>query len=1307
MHRTSERTAKPLALAVAALGVVLFSALPSRADHSLGRPCLSCHALRSTKVVPGSRNILSDNVQDALYQTDFYCGSSWTGGEPLDCSYCHGSTGDIANEIAAAAGGANGSAHPVDVGGDNASYTSAKRIFCNDCHNGDTDNATNPGPDLLPETLCTKGPGDGYPNHHSLVIGATDPGANNLADNPPRLGGKYGPLGGATSSNGGVDWSKTTFATADVLCFLCHDGDAGTSPPYATGMDEDTGDGTGAANILAEFNAGGHNNRGKGNLTHELPCYDCHDPHAASGASGNDALLINGADTPASPYGTTEFVVTGYDAADATGASQRAVCLACHSSGGARVKDESSDTWVSAPPALSGFTPEFPFHAGVHDAVQSSGGCWGALGCHPSPHNTGGTLYCLSCHTKDGPGFVQNRHVDSEFGHVGAVRGNDLLSFHTINYDTSADMSVPDNNGCLKCHDTRGGPANAILKDDDGNFYTGSLGNSFSQREDLKHYDPFCLSCHDGAGNDVEFTTSASYTLSDWLNGGSQTVPAATRLPPQVNNRTGASWDQGYFFTVGHGRGNGQATTAFPWSGNPAPKIPCLECHLYHGSTAFKLLPGPKQTADGMGHVVKGYAYAVETIGTKFTIGGVADSTEIDYTDYTDPAKNPRLGNITPQRNYFRSWYVSEYVNAKPWSTYHYTGSIDTPDGITTHFGTSGEVHDNSDVTDELGCGKDAQTTTTKVGFCNACHFYSQTTDGTQDTYGWVYTHEGSVGLTDCSGNDLKSQMNFFKDCAECHDPHGSGEGQDSAASPANIYMIRKKIKHAPTDSEADVKNTNWWSAVVFTSTTGTDSFDEPDTDNTDDLCTVCHQSSSENANDNVNHNYRSQTLASDHQVGNNCTQCHPHGGKKGQGTTNQGLIGFPQAACNGCHGFPPAPAARALEGGDPNLVAENYPGGGGAHIEHVNNLLLVKFPSSDNAKELCGPCHGDDAGSGPDHATSGELSGSWNIASRAHVNLKERTNSSWDGMAGDPAAGAYGGTALPTTPPGDAVDPADSTCTGVDCHGNPTASESLHWNLASAGDGAGDSDGLGRSQACAGCHDGLDSQAEIRLWDRNDAATYTSKLAPDATRAYYATPSGYSRGGHGDAGIQTEDPFIDSAPGVTTPIDCTACHDAAQPHFPAQAANLHRLRTQTLQAADDVSGLCTRCHTAYNDTAPNGNPLHHPSGVSFTRAYNEPTGVNYDVPAGGEGDVDEFVMYWSDTSYTAIGNPTQVDLPRLDDIFPGQPQNLACTTCHQPHGTDLAVDVGQGGGGTYTEIPDNNMLRLRDTDNTLCNACH
>ena len=94
--------------------------------------------------------------------------------------------------------------------------------------------------------------------------------------------------------------------------------------------------------------------------------------------------------------------------------------------------------------------------------------------------------------------------------------------------------------------------------------------------------------------------------------------------------------------------------------------------------------------------------------------------------------------------------------------------------------------------------------------------------------------------------------------------------------------MIRKAIRHA-LKSATDSISTTDWSAVVFKSRSGADSFDENDTDNKDDLCAVCHQSATERPAVNVNHNYRSWTgtpTSGKHQEGSDCLTCHPHGEK-------------------------------------------------------------------------------------------------------------------------------------------------------------------------------------------------------------------------------------------------------------------------------------------------------------------------------------------------------------------------------------------------------------------------------------------
>ncbi len=418
-------------------------------------------------------------------------------------------------------------------------------------------------------------------------------------------------------------------------------------------------------------------------------------------------------------------------------------------------------------------------------------------------------------------------------------------------------------------------------------------------------------------------------------------------------------------------------------------------------------------------------------------------------------------------------------------------------------------------------------------------------------------------------------------------------------------------------------------------------------------------------------------------------------------------------------------------------------------------------------AGAVCGPCHGDDPGRrdlAPWHNESSISTPGQVIVANVDIRTRrEKINDQETPLGYHWGVGAYyqnDDTTQGMSDYGDSisrhgghVDPTEpQNCALLDCHGKPDPTkpadprahtpEVLNWQDTDEDGTPYPVDGSGKYQVskktvmCKWCHDSTPAQVVVRDLDGNQiynssdsdnsSSTPDDPLLPGVVEAYFKPPSGYSRGGHGDAHINTtDDPsFVDSAPASSAPLECTACHidqtadfadttpntdnHAGMLHFPPDdASNVHRLLMAVLESPDDANGLCTRCHTAYNDKAPNGNPLHHPSGVAFTRAYSEPTGVNYDVPTGGEGDVDEFVMYWSDTTYTAVGNPSQVDLPRLDDIFPGQAQELACTTCHQPHGTDLAVDVGSGGGGTYTEIPDNNMLRLRDTDNTLCNACH
>jgi hypothetical protein len=481
-----------------------------------------------------------------------------------------------------------------------------------------------------------------------------------------------------------------------------------------------------------------------------------------------------------------------------------------------------------------------------------------------------------------------------------------------------------------------------------------------------------------------------------------------------------------------------------------------------------------------------------------------------------------------------------------------------------------------------------------------------------------------------------------------------------------------------------------------------------------DGVCDVCHKASGTVTT------HPDSLHAGNHNLGGtgtSCMSCHDHK-KSFQGT------------CNTCHGYPPVTAAEDAASSDPNLVTENYAGGGGQHLTHVT-FLKSKLSNSSDTKEICGPCHGDNAGDAAtgNHNGSGKLAGAWlESQARNFVNLRSRAAapSSWG------ASATYNGqlvtSAGTAVPPADAMDVTspytDNRCANVDCHGNPSVSDTvevLHWNVdltANAGGAA--ANGKEKSRTCEGCHD--ETPATVRVY--NAAGT-----SVDAATVYYGTRSGYARGGHGDANIQTEDP----APGFngrpdatgTTPLECTACHDDAVAHFPEPAApgNLYRLINQTID--DTGAGGCRSCHPS-GDYPAN----HHPDLLApmlGQQIYTDPS--TWSDSGGGvyeqngyqattfSGNPDRFINWWGG-SY-GLGNQDPPPTPSPLAVLPlerfirntGASNLILCVTCHNPHGTDLFTydvnDISAAPGGPNATIPDNNMLRVRDQDGTLCNACH
>ena len=892
VHRT-DRGCPGLCAGCAGAVLVLAAAFTfwpsaSFADHSLRRPCLNCHSLRSARIVPSSRNIDCELLSsDPLYgwgwdgsacneiASVWYCGTRWLpgaapGGDPVDCSFCHGQTGDIGDEIKNAAT-TDGSNHPVTVRADGGkTYTT--RIQCNGCHSADLESD--------PADPCSKATGTtGYPNHQNLQ--GSNPSGFDTGTNR-RIGlAAHLDLGTAYKYGLDVNWNGDLTSNGNIpMCFSCH-----------------RSGGLASTDIQSEYTGagGGHNLTGVGNAAldgRRLPCFDCHDSHA----SGNKALIVNGDDTIVNPYQTTFYAANNYPpdspgiATVFDGTNDRIVCATCHDNGyrydPTGLSDGNHNDEVTIADVVGAFTPKFPFHANAHDGVATSGNCLQKNGgCHQGPHKT--DIYaCLDCHSTGITPVPTNamllaaNHVDAAFGHVGRVTlaypgtNPGIKSQHNIPYDGTgtADMSAAANNGCLYCHDTRGMAANTIVAGPGGAGATaGSRGGAIGNRAALGLFNAFCLSCHDG-------------------NGTSFTVGGSTYPPPQVDI---------YYADFGHGLTSGNYDDGIQASGggNVNANIPCLECHMYHGSSAYKLLPGDALV--GVAQVVKGYAYVPLTTGVLFPIGDATDSRKIDYTDYTNPTSGGDTGfsygpngdtsyNDRISRADLRSGYISDYVSV--WSSYSNRTS-ENLNGTWTPFGTSGDVRVNNRNNGwSLDCGNDARdagvgSSDKKIGFCNACHFYDNSTDGTRSgtpgTYGRIYTHEGEVGGTDCAGNDSASTRTFFKDCAECHDPHGSGAGNSSGRTGRNLFMIRGKIKNDPTRTETEAENSNFWTDVVFqrrgdpagapAQGLAADSYDEDQASNGDDLCNVCHSgfrwSNLDPADD-----------TQQHFLGKRCVTCHPHG---------------------------------------------------------------------------------------------------------------------------------------------------------------------------------------------------------------------------------------------------------------------------------------------------------------------------------------------------------------------------------------------------------------------------------------------
>jgi thermitase len=180
----------------------------------------------------------------------------------------------------------------------------------------------------------------------------------------------------------------------------------------------------------------------------------------------------------------------------------------------------------------------------------------------------------------------------------------------------------------------------------------------------------------------------------------------------------------------------------------------------------------------------------------------------------------------------------------------------------------------------------------TSNAFCLSCH------------------NSGAVTVSTHSNIDNPStQENFELLCVQCHEPHGN----------SNLANVRSNVRVQQIPSIITT------GSVVFTSLTGTDSFDEypDDGSSVDDICVTCH----------INPNRPGSGTALAHTGGANhndgadfrgqdCTSCHMHSLDSDPNTRDGFMPG--NGICRGCHSVT-AGARRVIAGASGDFARSSH----------------------------------------------------------------------------------------------------------------------------------------------------------------------------------------------------------------------------------------------------------------------------------------------------------------------------------------------------------------------------------------------
>jgi predicted CxxxxCH...CXXCH cytochrome family protein len=722
-----------------------------------------------------------------------------------------------------------------------------------------------------------------------------------------------------------------------------------------------------------------------------------------------------------------------------------------------------------------------------------------------------------------------------------------------------------------------------------------------------------------------------------------------------------------YFPDGGGPSGHDRGGTAYS-SGNPAAQQLCTTCHKYHVSDRPKLLPGTATYGNGAGFSY--YTYAMPT-----------------WAGITDAWQAPKpFSSVYPSRG------GRIVIGSRDANLVSYSDRSKPPSGRT--FGNP-----------PAPWGTAGSSKTAYDGLCDACHRDPGPSSFavSPSTRNRSHTHEGD-------NTAFGSRNQFAKDCLECHNPHGGGP-------VPNRSMIRETVG----------RDNNSQATVVFTASTGADSYDEEDavagpTQNLDDLCATCHSGPSP-----IAHNYRAEQGTGSHNQGKNCITCHAHGAPD-----NVDRFGFVPLACNGCHTYPGLPTVSGTY--RLSAVHDNHAGRPGDEAAIPNRGYD------------CAKCH-----NGSDHNTAGIADKSqWSqVVPGVHVQVR------FDPFNPAAAAGNPANVRLSST----SYDNGTKTCNALYCHGTTLAGAggsrtTPAWDNALSGrcgtchdTGTGDSTpgtviGTGKhaphltapygpAVTCDGCHPSYSANSVYHVNAAKEFQNDNTQVAQASVLGATA-PSGAPDGTSTDRcnGCHSTAAVGGSAGAVLAKLNwsaagyrlpCLNCHNGSDPAWdnagkvgvraPAKDANWATsghgkpsgTYNQTNNPAPNPAMACTTCHDAdkphISHQLADAARLRSPAAENPPLAYTDNTSELCldchrvgQTAAGSLGYNATRKASVHSTGVTGKYNALPATFRTYGDNanFPQFP-GYQCAACHDPHGTARLAMVAEsiaGGIGDNTPRP-------------------